>query len=423
MKRQTPKTNTAAALHTSLTVALVVLAALVPAVARAATDDLRLLRIDLGAAYWYTDSQSINDHAQITIVARPTDTWDNHLILWSEDVSMVNLGVMTGLFYVNSINNSGQVAYVDSSYSGTGGTKLWTPETSNGTTGITRLISTDYITVFGVNHILNNNGQVLTRIAPDSEQPSNTVPALWTPGGSANAGTTRTLEGLRYAYALNDSGMVVGRDPNGQAAIWTETEGEVTAINVEGSDSSEAVAVNNNGQVLVRAFVDDSDKSWVWTAGSELLLDLGNLGGSTDTYAYDINDAGQVVGASDGADYTTGTPSGDTWTDSLRAFLWTAEGGMKDLNTLFADKLLSWAQLEGGTNTSGWYMLAGATGINAHGEIIGYGYYWDGEQMFSGQPFALLLPVAVPEPGTWATLAGLALLAWVVARRYHDARA
>jgi probable HAF family extracellular repeat protein len=409
------KTNTAAARHAGLAAALAMLAVLAPAAARAATatDDLRLLRIDLGSAY-SIEPQSINDHAQITMTARPTGTYTEYFILWSEDAGMVDFGASGNNSYAKSINNSGQIAWAD--YASPGGTRLWTPGTPNGTTGTTRQLSANHSPTDNPGaRFLNNNGQVILSDA--------TTVSLWTPGGAEGAGTTRILEGMYRANGLNDSGMVVGQSTSYQAAIWTD--GEVTAINVNGSYNN-ALAVNSNGQVLVRSYVDGSYKSWVWTAGGEP-IDIGNLGGSNpngaDTTAYDINDAGQVVGYSTGAEYTVEVFPEYTWTESQRAFLWTAEGGMKALNTLFADELLTWDDLVNGTTTSGWYMLAEATGINAHGEIVGRGFYWDGEQMLSGQAFALLLPVAVPEPATWAALAGLALLVWVAARRYRDARA
>jgi uncharacterized membrane protein len=340
MKKPTTrkKTNYAAVLHPGLAAALVMLAVLAPsAAARAATatDDLRLLRIDLGPNYRGSVPESINDHAQILLSGTPTDGSSYYrLILWSEDAGMVDLGTGGNNAYPKSINNSGQVAWTDSN-SDPYRSWLWTPDTLNGTNGTPRQLFAA-VDASGVGRILNNSGQV---VIIDVTGELSTV-VLWTPGGGAEGtGTTRILDGLRRANGLNDSGMVVGRDTNNQAAIWTEATGAVTTIDIAGSSYSSARAVNNNGQVLVSAYVGNSDKLYVWTADGEL-TDLGNLDstGSGPYYnnAFDINDVGEIIGA---------------------------------------------------------------------------GLYWDGEELRWGEPFALLLPVAVPEPGTWAAFAGGVLLA------------
>ena len=75
------------------------------------------------------------------------------------------------------------------------------------------------------------------------------------------------------------------------------------------------------------------------------LTDLGTLGGP-QSFAFDINDAGQVVG---GADIPA---SGGPFPD-FHAFLWDSAGGMQDLGTL------------GGENSS-------ATGINNMGQVVGW---------------------------------------------------
>src|SRR5438477_7869227 len=78
--------------------------------------------------------------------------------------------------------------------------------------------------------------------------------------------------------------------------------------------------------------------AFIWSA-ADGMSDLGSLGGSS--YAYSVNNAGQVVGC-----YEFGT-------GNLHAFLWTAAGGMLDLGTL------------GGSSSA-------ASGINAHGQVVGW---------------------------------------------------
>src|SRR5713101_554943 len=69
------------------------------------------------------------------------------------------------------------------------------------------------------------------------------------------------------------------------------------------------------------------------------MRDLGRLGGSS--YAYAINNAGQVVGC-----YESGA-------GNFQAFLWTESGGMQDLGTL------------GGGSSA-------ASGINSEGQVVGW---------------------------------------------------
>jgi probable HAF family extracellular repeat protein len=107
------------------------------------------------------------------------------------------------------------------------------------------------------------------------------------------------------------------------------------------------------------------------------MTDLGTLGGNF-SFAYDINDHGQVVG------YAT-TTSGTN-----HAFLY-SNGTIIDLNSLLSP-------------TSGWELQL-ATGINDSGQIAGYG-------SINGQTHAFLLDTSAPEPNSLLLLsAGAGVLA------------
>lgn len=76
------------------------------------------------------------------------------------------------------------------------------------------------------------------------------------------------------------------------------------------------------------------------------MAELGTLAGGDHSEAFDINSAGQVVG-------TSGSSLG------IRAFIWSADAGMRDLNTLVP-------------NSSNLILIA-AVGINQRGEIVAIG--------------------------------------------------
>src|SRR5215831_12916784 len=84
----------------------------------------------------------------------------------------------------------------------------------------------------------------------------------------------------------------------------------------------------------------------LWEDG--LATDLGNLGGTTNTDAFDINNQGQVVGVSALPDETT-----------IHAFLW-EKGVMRDLGALPGD------------------VASEADGINSKGQVVGGSFDIDG---------------------------------------------
>jgi probable HAF family extracellular repeat protein len=116
----------------------------------------------------------------------------------------------------------------------------------------------------------------------------------------------------------------------------------VTDLGGLGGTISEAWGINNAGQVVGRAYLagDVWFHAFVWEAG--VMTDLGTIGQGCNpghSWAYDINDAGQIVGQT--------CASGI----SARAFRRTG-GVMTDLGTL------------GGTGS-------GAFGINSAGHVVG----------------------------------------------------
>lgn len=147
------------------------------------------------------------------------------------------------------------------------------------------------------------------------------------------------------AAALNNSDAVAGYDSSQHAALWRS--GVVTDLGLlKGYDSSTAVAVGDNGDVVGNVFDAANDippAGFIYTAGKMTLLPV--LSGDDIMLPSGVN-GGKVVGTSS-LDF-----------NASRGVIY-AGGALTDLNTLIP------------TNT-GW-TITQALGINANGQIIALG--------------------------------------------------
>jgi probable HAF family extracellular repeat protein len=197
------------------------------------------------------------------------------------------------------------------------------------------------------------------------------------------------------AYAINNSGMVVGYSSlasgNFGAFFWTPQNG-MQQLGTFGGLDSYATGLNSSDEVIGYASLS-SGYEHAFSAQGTVMTDLGTLGGSS--FAYGINDSGEIVG------YSWPVNGGNP-----HAFLY-LNGIMIDLNSLIP-------------SGSGWQLLE-AYGINATGQIVGEG-------LLNGQSHAFLLDPAlvhdtlgsaaapVPEPGNaWLVPLGL-FLVWTWGR-------
>jgi len=120
--------------------------------------------------------------------------------------------------------------------------------------------------------------------------------------------------------AVNDSGVVVGTCNN--RATWPETGfyysgGSLHALGTPGGIHTDAKAINSSGQIAGDNL--NTEHAFLYTNG--VMQDLGTLGGGV-SYAHGINDSGWVVGDSRIMSYS-----------APHAFLY-RNGAMQDLGTL-----------------------------------------------------------------------------------------
>ncbi|NVN90873.1 MAG: HAF repeat-containing protein [Desulfuromonadales bacterium] len=154
-----------------------------------------------------------------------------------------------------------------------------------------------------------------------------------------------------WAYAMNDSGQVVGKSDilpitnPAHTHAFLYSGGVMINLGTLGGTNSEAWGINNSGQVV--GWSENSSsimRAFLYSGG--VMTDLGTLNGGTSSRAYAINNAGQIAGVADDAN--------SPHTGAFHAFLY-SRGGMTDLGNL-----------DGNPNHS-CYGYA----INNNGEIVG----------------------------------------------------
>jgi probable HAF family extracellular repeat protein len=329
-------------------------------------------------------------------------------------------------FTALGINNNGQVA--GTAWSNTGSKAyLWT----NGSLSLLGGSSS------GAG--LNASGQVVGAEYGIPNIPF--VATVWSGSSAQNLNPSGVLGNATAAYGINDQGVVVGYTGSGEtyATLWSGgsvlTFGQGVAQSINNSGAVTGYLGNNNSQafryqngslslmqgaysggqaindqgVVAGGYRNTHMRAFTWDG--DTVVDLGTLsdgvGGYGETYAYGINNAGQVVGSfanfhySDPANPQAGAYSSFINGDS-GAFI-SDSSGMRNLIELVDP-------------TSGWLFFE-ARGINDSGQIIVNG-------MFSGTiRSALLTPIsAVPEPATYALLlAGLGLVAFAAVARVKPA--
>lgn len=233
--------------------------------------------------------------------------------IYTESGQLIELGTLGGRFGIaNGINSKGVV--VGSSTNGVDPAAhpfIWS--SSTGFQDITGLNGASY----GINSFSWVSGWTCVTAACSSTSaflyiPGQGIQLLGTLGGNSS-----------IAYAVNDSGIVVGESTTGNFYFYPQESG-----------------------LIYRAFISNRGPGSTDTS----VVDIGTLGGEVSA-AYAVNASGVVVGTSQTGQQTNGTPI-------YHAFIY-SNGLMKDLNDLinpgFADQ---------------YGPLFEARGINASGQIV-----------------------------------------------------
>jgi probable HAF family extracellular repeat protein/T5SS/PEP-CTERM-associated repeat protein len=174
-------------------------------------------------------------------------------------------------------------------------------------------------------------------------------------------------------------------DLNAQSSKFRYT---VTDLGTLGGVTTKGMGINENGDIVGASQIGSFLNAFLWA--DSIMANLGDLSGR-GSWAYDINDAGQVVGGSSDA------------SGNFHAFRWQQSGGMQDLGTLggpssyafeinnsgqtvgyaccapetFTSHAVLWGS--GGIVDLGdldpvWPAISAAYGINDAGQVVGGSY-------------------------------------------------
>jgi probable HAF family extracellular repeat protein len=230
-------------------------------------------------------------------------------------------------------------------------------------------------------HSINSSGVIggVAKVGTEKDD----RPAIWTEGIGWQELPTPPLDTmLTYLLGINDLGEAAGVHwidftfTERHAVKWSG--GVMQDLGTLGGTAAFGTAINNDGWVTGQSQTSGNTATNVFLWNNSTMLDLGTLGGNLGR-GEDINNLGHIVGYSN---LIAGSA------DS-RALFWSQSTGMIDLNQ-FAP--------------AGW-TLTHAYGISDTGYITGRATNAAGAQ----RAF-LLTPTAaaVPEPGAWGLLLGLA---------------
>jgi len=244
---------------------------------------------------------------------------------------------------------------------------------------------------------LNDQGQVIGQWSSATQ----THAALWNSGGQLTTLPSTPNGTFAAGVAINNAGTALvygGDNQDYRGYLWTPGAGYSQLTTPDGYSYGFGNGINQAGNVAGYGTNSYSDLGnahamlWTYPGG---VIDLGTLDGARYSLGRAVNNLGAVVGvAGDGSVAT-------------RGFLWTADGGMRDLRSLLdpADPVFD------------QFQAVVANDINDAGQIVG-------TFTTGGVRHAYLL-TPVPQPAAiWLMLAGGAMLSLrrllSQARRRHE---
>jgi probable HAF family extracellular repeat protein len=217
-----------------------------------------------------------------------------------------------------------------------------------------------------------------------------------TAGPAAPVGPAEDNDARPVTNAVNDAGTVVGSDNSVHAFAWTAGSG-VTDLGVP---VGVACSINNSGVITGFGAPDGTFPEAFVAAPGQAPRFLPSAPAS-GAFAYDVNDAGYVVGSS----------------FNFRAVLWNPA----DYDAAPVD-LDAWFDSVDPVDGANW-QLTYARAINNAGQVVGYGTYNDGPGGLpdGGHAFVLDVSSLVPEPASLAFPLLAAAMAFRTPRRRRNA--
>ncbi|HEY2473811.1 MAG TPA: hypothetical protein VGI19_03325 [Candidatus Cybelea sp.] len=203
---------------------------------------------------------------------------------------------------------------------------------------------------------VNNRDQVLGYAETSTQDLTCQAPqvfdyygVIWQPNGKAVVLHPYSGDVISAAISFNQQGQAVGASG---LCYWDQPQAAIHAVlwqngsaidlgNLGGSQGNVGNDINNRGQIVGASDIagDQTQHAFLWQNG--VMSDLGTLPGDVWSYAFGINDKGQIVGESCDAGF-----------DHCRGFIW-QNRSMTDLNLLVPPNSKTYLYYGGDINDRG----------------------------------------------------------------------